>query len=92
MSYVICKHINIKLETHFSYVIFKTASSEWSDWHPNLVQAINTMQANPKIHKSDDIKHDTIAFLSREKHLQLDVIPELLSYSELLDQYPEIFI
>lgn len=92
MSYVICKHINIKLETDFSYVVFKTDSYEWSDWHLTLEQALQAMYISVKQHSSDSIRNDAIAFLSREKHLQLSVIPELLPYLELLDQYQEIFI
>ena len=90
MSYVIAEHVP-KTEYN-NYAIFKTSSYEWSEWHPTLHQAIQAMLTDVKHHISKLIRDDTVAYLSRENLLRLTVIPELLPYHELLNQYPEIFL
>ena len=90
MSYVIAEHIP-KTE-YTNYAIFKTSSYEWSEWHPTLHQAIQAMLTDTKQHSSTSVRDNTIAYLRGESHLQLTVIPELLSYRKLLNQYPEIFL
>lgn len=90
MSYIICEHIPKVVATN--YAIFKSDSFEWSHWQSTLGLAITAILTDPKTHDYEPIRDNALAYLSREKHLRVFAIPELLSLPELHAQHPELFI
>ena len=85
MSYIICNH-------NGDFVIFKSDSYEYSDWHSTLELALHSMLTKTIYHQSKDIYKNTFTYLSKEEHLTIFEIPTLLPYVDFCQQYPEFLL